>query len=295
MGEFKIVGNIDLSKFEKRGPKVNFEKVSSFLKNNLIKISKDINNEYKYLGTLLEDDLTIKIDGPNSDLHKKIVQSKEEAWAAEKSCSISTWRDKKEKDPSSVAEMLITTLLHNALKDRFLVARASYYDDYENGVDYVVLDKETGALVCGFDQVLGMGKDDGSAKKREKIEKINLKGGARLEHGITFSNDKKIIKKNLKNIPAFFLAISKNDLDKIALLIQEKGLSDDFSELNKNQEFASFSNQILKNMIDSLDEQSSYCNDSIKNKENTSSYYNLLKNIENFKSSLDVIRHKIAN
>ncbi len=295
MREFKVVGKLDLSKFEKKCPKINFEKISGFLLNNLKKVSKDINNEHKNLGSLLEDDLTIKVDGPNADLHKKIIQSKEEAWSSEKSCSVSEWRGKKEKDPSTVAEMLITSLLHNSLHDRFLVARASYYDDYENGVDYVVLDKETGALVCGFDQVLGMGKDDGSFKKREKIEKINLKGGARLEYGFAFSSDKKIVKKSLKNIPAFFLAISKDDLDKISLLIQEKSSSLDFSDLSNDKDFSEFSNKILKSMVKSLDEQSAHCQELIQSKNNPTLYNNLLNNIDNFKSSLDIIRERVSD
>lgn len=295
MGELKILGKMDLSQFEREGPKIRYEKVSFFLKDELKKVSYDINKEYEASGRILEGDLTVKMDGPDVDFHKKVVESKEMAWASEKSCSIFQLKEKRDRDPSSVAEMLISLLLHSHLKDRFLVARASYYDDYENGVDYVLVDKQTGVVVCGFDQVLGMGSDDGSSKKRDKIEKINLKGGARLEYGITFSQDEELIKKKMKNIPAFFLAISKNDLDEVVRTFQDKVDQKDFSldDLSRNEEFVNFSKKILGNMLASLEEQAINCENLMESDDNYLHYDKLLDNIEKFRESMEFIKEKI--
>ncbi len=288
MGEFKgpnIVGKIDLSKFEKP-KKIDFEKMSSFLKGELKFLSAEINNEYQEFGQILENDATIKIEGDDSKLHEKVVLSKEQAWAGEKNCTFEEWNDKKEKDPATVSEMFITLLLHKVLKDRFLVARASHYDDYENGVDYVLIDKKTGVVVCGFDQVLGMGKDDGGAKKKQKIDKILLRGGARLEYGITFDKENNLIRKKLKNIPTFFLGLSKDDLDKSLDSLQKN------NDLN-DKVIDDFGKNILRKMVKSLEDQYSSARDLIKETGDKNRYEMLLSNIDKFKESLEIIKNKI--
>ena len=288
MGEFKgpnIVGKIDLSKFEKP-KKIDFEKMSSFLKGELKFLSAEINNEYQEFGQILEDDATIKIEGDDSELHQKVVSSKEQVWASEKNCTVKEWNDKKEKDPATVSEMFITLLLHKVLKDRFLVARASHYDDYENGVDYVLIDKKTGVVVCGFDQVLGMGKDDGGAKKKQKIDKILLRGGARLEYGITFDKENNLIRKKLKNIPTFFLGLSKDDLDKSLDSLQKN------NDLN-DKVIDDFGKNILRKMVKSLEDQYSGARDLIKETGDKNRYEMLLSNIDKFKESLEIIKNKI--
>ncbi len=81
-------------------------------------------------------------------------------------------REKKEASKSNQAEMIITALLHKVLKERFLVVRASVFDDYKHGIDNLILDKETGAVICAFDEVLENegDKERGAIKKIEKIK-----------------------------------------------------------------------------------------------------------------------------
>jgi hypothetical protein len=296
MGEIKeprIVGKIDLEKFQEK-PRINFEKISVFLKEGLKKISSEVNNEHQGFGEIIEDDATIKILGPDRDLHEKVVREKEAAWASSMSCSVSEWKKKKEKDPATLAENFITILLHEELKDQFLVAKSSHYDDYENGVDYVLMDKKTGAVVCGLDQVLGRGKDDGASKKKDKIEKIIARGGARLEYGLTLDNNNKISRKKLSNIPAFFLALSKDDLDKALLSLQKNNDLKNFNidEIKANKDFSDFSQKILKKMIASLEEQFDSSSSLIESV-NGNRYKKLLENIDRFKDSLEVIKNKI--
>ncbi len=296
----KIIGKIDLSKFEKdKKEKINFEKISVFLKKGMNLLSREINEEYAEYGPVLEDDATIKMEGSDSNYHKELIMIKEHTWAKEEKKSIEEWKEKKEKDPAVIAEMMITLLLHSKLKDRFLVSRSSTFDDYENGVDYVLMDKKTGAVVCGLDQVLGIGQDSGGFKKKDKIENILLKGGARLEYGLTldddFKEDNELVRKKIKNIPAFFLGISKNDLDKMLVSLQKEGVDGDFSEdvFSKNKEIKDFSQLILKKIISSLEEQYVANQKMLEENEDKEKYAELLKNFDKFKESLDIIKSKV--
>jgi hypothetical protein len=273
MNEFKILGKIDLGSFPERKERPNLEKVNTILKNKMESLS--VENSKEFPG-FMESDGSIKMEGDKLEIHKGLIKAKEEGWAMNESLDFDTWNNKREKKDSNLAEVAVTILLHEKLKERFLVTRASKYDDYENGVDHVLLDKETGSVVCGFDQVLGRGKDDGSEKKREKVRNIIKKGGARLEYGCTINEEGELIRKKLTNIPSFFLGISKDDLDKLLLKIQ------------KGEDTSIFSDKLMKDMINSLEEQFSETKNIVK--ENEIDQQKLLENIENFRKSLDVIK-----
>lgn len=51
----------------------------------------------------------------------------------------------------SVFEMLKTAIMNKKLAGQFIVVRSSYYDDYCNGVDNVIVHKETGDIICAID------------------------------------------------------------------------------------------------------------------------------------------------
>jgi hypothetical protein len=296
----KIVGKIDLSKFEKdKKEKINFEKMSAFLKKGMNLLSKEVNNEYAEYGPVLEEDATIKMEGDDSNYHKELITIKEHVWAKEEKKSLEEWKEKKEKDPAVIAEMMVTLLLHHKLKDIFLVSRSSTFDDYENGVDYVLMDKKTGAVVCGLDQILGIGQDSGSSKKKDKIENILLRGGARLEYGLTleddFEEDNDLVRKKIKNIPSFFLGISKENLDKMLVSLQKEGVEGDFSEdvFSKNEDFKKFSQLVLNKIVSSLEEQYIINQKILKESDEKEKYVELLKNFDKFKESLDIIKGKI--
>ena len=117
---------------------------------------------------------------------------------------------------SNQAEMAITALLHKMLKERFLVVRASTFDDYMHGMDNLILDRETGAVICAFDEVLRNESDEpGVSKKLEKIKNHALKGGRKAKYGITLEDDK-LVRSPLQNVPVFYLELKSTDLDKLA-------------------------------------------------------------------------------
>ena len=262
MSELKILGKIDLNQFSKeKKHHINMEESFKFLDNELEKISREFNSFY---GDFIEKDGSIKMMGEDEKLHKNIVSTKSEIYG-----------DKK--DFPQMAELAITVFLNKIIGDRFIVVRSSKYDDYEHGVDNVLVDKQTGFVVCGFDQVLGMGDNDGSDKKREKVEKINLKGGARLEYGIKLDENQKIQISKMKNVPAFFLGLTKDDLISLVKNMSEDKNSDDLS------------NNILNKILKSLKEQEGNIKNLLKNQDNLS----LLNNVNKFEELLLFLESKV--
>lgn len=116
-----------------------------------------------------------------------------------------------------VLEMALTVLLHRLIGSEFIVARASTYDDYANGVDTVIIDKTTGTVVCTFDEVTD---DAGGNRYAQKLDKTTLKakrGGTTIRYGLTFaagSGDKQqLVKKEINNVPLFYLALDRLQLN----------------------------------------------------------------------------------
>jgi len=110
-------------------------------------------------------------------------------------------------------EKLKTAILYKFFKQDFIVVRASRYDDIQNKVDNIIIEKETGNLVCAFDEVA----DDRQARftsKTAEIQERNIKfSGAQLKYGISIEN-RKLTKKSFKNLPIFYLSLSSNVLKK---------------------------------------------------------------------------------
>ncbi len=107
-------------------------------------------------------------------------------------------------------EMLKTALFNKFLGDKFIVIRSSSYDDAENGVDNLVLEKSTGNLICMFDEAVRSGKFQG---KLAKIKKINSRGGAKIKYGFRWEDNRAVLSK-IKNVPIFALILSYDRLEK---------------------------------------------------------------------------------
>lgn len=267
MSELKILGKMDLSQFSKeRRPRFNLEESFKFLHQELEQISREFNDSY---GDFIEKDGSIKMIGGDEDLHKKVVATKSEMYG-------------EKKDFPQMAELAITVFLNKIIGDRFIVVRSSKYDDYEHGVDNVLVDKQTGFVVCGFDQVLGMGSNDGSDKKRDKVARINSRGGVMLDYGIKLDGEQKIRISKMRNIPAFFLGLTKDDLISLVndMSSKENKGEDKNSDLSKN---------VLSKIYKSLKEQE----ENIKNLLKDSKNHRLLSNVKNFEELLSFLQSKI--
>jgi hypothetical protein len=186
---------------------------------------------------------------------------------------VEEWRQTKDKNPATITEMAVTTTLHRLLGNRFIVARASAYDDYKHGIDNVLIDKETGAVVCGFDEVLGFEGDDGGNVKSKKTQEVLSDGGSSLKYGATIS-DGEIIRKELNSIPTFYLSLSKEELSTLLKDIKSS------SEPTENEK------ALVIKMIASLENQ-------YEDAQKIANGLKLIKNLDKFAESLSVIQEQI--
>lgn len=156
---------------------------------------------------------------------------------------IEKWRQNKEKDKSSQTEMAVTILLHKMLGRDFVVARTAAWDDYRGGVDNVILDKRTGAVVCAFDEIHEDRIGKRLADKREKVKKIVARGGARMRYGIAME-DGRLKRSRLDNLPMFYLSLGDADLENLLV-----GIGDGLESVSPAEE------QVLGKLLGSLREQ----------------------------------------
>jgi len=116
-----------------------------------------------------------------------------------------------------VFEMLTTSILHKNLGKDFIVTRTSEYDDARNKVDNLILERETGNIVCAFDEIGAASGERFEEKKNKVLDRNWQRGGADLKYGISL--EKKTEKMELKKgavyqIPLFYLAMSKEEIKK---------------------------------------------------------------------------------
>jgi hypothetical protein len=264
-----IIGRIELPNREVR---INPERYHDFLLSKMTEIQQEVNGSY---GKILNGEAAIKMEGaPDSATDKELINQQEETWANEQYKDLETWRADRNKNTSNITEMAITLVLHKFLKDNFIVARASKYDDYNYGVDNVIIDKNTGSIICGFDEVIGLDETrDGSEKKMKKVKNKLERGGTAIKYGATIV-DGKIVRQSFKNIPTFYLSLSKQDLGQLLV------------DLQKNDDTSEVATRIFGQLISSLEEQYSVFKDlNISN--------NVRNNLEKFAESLSAIKQLI--
>jgi len=261
---------IDLSQFESRKKIPSPETYLEKLKIKLNNISSRLNKEY---GDFLDDNAQIKMTGDNVAASEELVRSKENLWASDMGKSREEMLLSREKNSANIAEIATTLLFDKVLNKDFIIVRASTYDDYENGADQLIIDKNTGAVICGLDDaILGSSIYDTGEKKDSKIDKKMKKGGASIEYGATVNNGA-LERKNLKNIPIFYFNLNKNEMNKIL-----DSLSSDNTELSDDEK------NVYKQLIDSLIAQSN------KYQEDASLNSDLKNNINKFQPSLAKMR-----
>jgi len=147
---------------------------------------------------------------------KQFVKNKEEEWAKKMEELPEDQREIEEekKRAGEEAEILITAILGKGLGKRFSVHRSHEYDDYKHKVDNIIIDEETGKLVCAFDAKSGKPGPEFEQEKRE-IEDLNQKGGTTLEVGVKLIREKgkmKVIPGSTGNLPLFYLALLPKDV-----------------------------------------------------------------------------------
>lgn len=156
---------------------------------------------------------------------------------------IAAWKANKVKEKSGQTEMAVTALLYKMLGHDFIVARTAAYDDYKGGVDNVILDKRTGAVVCAFDEIHEDKTGRRLGEKRGKVQKLVGKGGARIRYGISMEGED-LKRTKLENLPVFYLSLTDADLEDLVA-----GIGDGLANVSAGEE------RVFAKLIDSLRQQ----------------------------------------
>lgn len=127
-------------------------------------------------------------------------------------------------------EMLKTAIFNKFLDKKFVIVRSSKIDDIDNGVDNIIIEKDTGNIVSAFDEV----NDEIGEAFRKKVGSVMDKNrsGAKLKYGLSIDpTSKKIIGQSVENIPIFYLSLSKKDLEKGIKKFSSNEISKEENEL----------------------------------------------------------------
>ena len=165
---------------------------------------------------------------------------------------LQAYRRHKETSLPNQLEMAITILLHKRFGDRYVVVRASKYDDYFNGIDNVLVNKETGDVICAFDEVRMDERSDRDTHKKERSRKKASEGGASLKYGFRIQNNK-ILKQTIHSIPIFCLGLDSQDcsdlINNISYTDKATNPTLRVQPMNDTEE------RILQKLLDSIREQ----------------------------------------
>jgi hypothetical protein len=260
------VGTIlDPKRLERRKAekKIHLEQFLPLLKSGLKMMSRETNQHY---GEILNEDGQITLVGPEAESDQQLVEQQKIAFAH--GLSPEEYRRQRETNQAEIAEMTLALLFNKLLGDRFLVARASSYDDFNNGVDLVIIDKTTGAVVCGVDDVVSHTADISAPKKDEKMARQMKAGGASIKYGATFAEGS-LKRCSLRNIPTFHAAVSPAELEKIIMALEGNEKTSTLPEL-----------EVFERMISSLEEQ-------YKKLDDTDLDPKLKENLQKFSASLE--------
>jgi hypothetical protein len=130
------------------------------------------------------------------------------------------WKDNKSREKNSQMEMAVTLLLSEMLGSDFLVVRTAPIDDYDHGVDTVILDYQTGEVVGAFDEVHQSDNGERLAKKKEKIQTVAKRGGAKVRYGMKLENGN-LTRAELSGVPVFYLGLTSTELDGLITALRD--------------------------------------------------------------------------
>ncbi len=246
------------------------------------KIERDVEKLRYFMGEIAErlrvegvpvnDDCRIDMDAfrdvfsPESiESNKKTVKDFEKKWYG----NLTEEEIKKEKLKKSgeQLEMLITAVFSKFLGKEFIVVRSAAYDDIRNKIDNLILEKESGNMVCAFDEVGDVSGSRFEEKKKNILEK-NQKG-CLIRYGLGVREGELTLEYR-ENIPIFYLALSgeniKNGIKELVPSFEEKS---DFEKKLFDYFISSLDSQIKtlkleRNLDWSIKEQVNYFEQVIK-------------------------------
>ena len=120
---------------------------------------------------------------------------------------IQKWEETSKRRLGEQLEMLKTGVFNKFLPDNFVAVRASRFDDIKNSADNVVIDRQSGSVVCALDEV-GEIQGERFEEKKEQVLDKNNKGGVILKYALTVKDGQIMPSRAVQGIPIFYLALS---------------------------------------------------------------------------------------
>ena len=266
-------------------PEQSYSRLKGLMKTIVDEIREDLRKNFAQENGFVDGDGSIRMNNfydsnvenqkkfaEKSQDDKKAVDLQERHWAgldsneskinrarayglpenADDKAILQEYRRHKETSLPNQLEMAITILLHKRFGDRYVVVRASKYDDYFNGIDNVLVNKETGDVICAFDEVRMDERSDRDTHKKERSRKKASEGGASLKYGFRIQNNK-ILKQTIHSIPIFCLGLDSQDcsdlINNISYTDKATNPTLRVQPMNDTEE------RILQKLLDSIREQ----------------------------------------
>ena len=266
-------------------PEQSYSRLKGLMKTIVDEIREDLRKNFAQENGFVDGDGSIRMNNfydsnvenqkkfaEKSQDDKKAVDLQERHWAgldsneskinrarayglpenADDKAILQEYRRHKETSLPNQLEMAITILLHKRFGDRYVVVRASKYDDYFNGIDNVLVNKETGDVICAFDEVRMNERSDRDAYKKERSRKKASQGGATLKYGFQITGGK-IVKQPIASIPIFCLGLDSGDCNALINNISYANKAD--NPTLKTQKLNDTEEGILKKLLASIREQ----------------------------------------
>lgn len=185
--------------------------------------------------------------------------------------AVNDYKKLKESGHGKKLEKLLFITLNKMLSPDYFVMHSAEYDDTANGVDFVIVEADTGIVACGFD---GLYDTKGGERFQSKVKKLRnqaKKEGVSVKYGFRFENGE-IIKQSINNLPNFLLSM---DLETIRELENKISHTQDApSDYEKT-----VSNSLLQSLEEQLEELKNTSNINKDVEKNLIVFENVLSNI----------------
>lgn len=154
--------------------------------------------------------------------------------------------DNKEKmRDGNVSEDLLFLMMNKVAGDRYITLKTSEYDDFRNGVDMVLVDTETDAVICTFDATVSDVKSRIGHKMDRAKKRVDNGKGLYMKYAVSFRENQKMNLGEIQNIPPLFLDLPKQDLKHILHVM----------DFNIDSELSSAEIKVVSDLLNKLDSQ----------------------------------------
>ncbi|MDD4902213.1 MAG: hypothetical protein PHE24_03675 [Patescibacteria group bacterium] len=151
--------------------------------------------------------------------------------------AVAAWLEKRGLSMTVLMERSIAAACNKIVGGKFIIVLPAIYDDIVNGVDNMMVNKETGDVICAFDEIReyeGLhrgeaGHEEGTLrkvhsdefaeltrreKKEEKIIRKAERGGAKIRYGFGKEGGK-LVKKEITGVPLFYVSLAESETKRL--------------------------------------------------------------------------------